>query len=77
MSEPVDSLFPPKPSDIEKKEQKQVSLIQQDQEYVDQEKLTKPEEMEGKEVSTINIVNEQYCHLSTNGYIELCLQIAN
>ncbi|XP_053380213.1 axonemal dynein light chain domain-containing protein 1-like [Mercenaria mercenaria] len=49
LSEPVDTLFPPKPSDIEKKEPKQVSLIQQDQEYVDQEKLKKPEDMEVKE----------------------------
>ena len=54
MNEPVDVLFPPKPSDIEKKETKQVSLVQHDQEYVDQEKLKKPEEAE-KEVKMVDI----------------------
>ncbi|KAL4218861.1 Axonemal dynein light chain domain-containing protein 1 [Mactra antiquata] len=46
LNEPVESLFPPKPTDPEKKEVKQVSLVEPEQEYVDQEKLKKPEEEE-------------------------------
>lgn len=40
----MESLFPLKASDAEKKETKQVSLVQPEQEYVDQEKLQRPEE---------------------------------
>ena len=54
MNESLESLFPVK-VDPEKKESKQVSLTRQEQEYVDQEKLIKPEEPETKPVSLTGV----------------------
>ncbi|XP_052789465.1 axonemal dynein light chain domain-containing protein 1-like isoform X3 [Mya arenaria] len=48
MCEPVESLFPPSKVEKDSKEKKQVSLLSDD--YVDQEKLAKPEEAEVKQV---------------------------
>lgn len=49
LGEPVEALFPPKPADLEKKDQiSTIRLDQYDQNYVDQEKLVKPEGGEKK-----------------------------